>query len=153
MICFGSKDSQNTSFLWINRAEIKIPLINLKIQFTPTVAGVNPTVNLSVSSNSGSEAAASSAVTGDQTVTLGVSGTNITAGDYNLTNTTITILSGQTTGSTTFTIVDDPLDINGTEANYQVIRVTGGIPAFYTPSAVDAVNNTFTANNVSNFSD
>ena len=36
---------------------------------------------------------------------------------------------------------------------YQVIRVAGGIPTFYTPSTVDTVNNMFTASNVSNFSD
>ncbi|WP_375562299.1 T9SS type A sorting domain-containing protein [Bernardetia sp. OM2101] len=82
-----------------------------------------PTVNLSVSSNTGSEAAASaitvtatasSAVTGDQTVNLAASGTGITAGDYSLSNTTITILDGQTTGTATFTVVDDALS-EGTE--------------------------------------
>jgi predicted extracellular nuclease len=46
-------------------------------------------------------------VTGDQTVSLGVSGTNITASDYTLSNPTIPIPSGQTTGSVTFTVVDD----------------------------------------------
>lgn len=82
-----------------------------------------PTVNLSVSANSGTEAAAtvitvtataSAAVTGDQTITIGVSGTNITAGDYSLSNTTITIPNGSTTGSVTFTITDDVL-VEGTE--------------------------------------
>lgn len=75
-----------------------------------------PTVNLSVSTNSASEtgqtavtvtATASSAVSGNQTVSLGVSGTGITAGDYTLSNTTITIPNGQTAGSVTFTVVDD----------------------------------------------
>lgn len=83
----------------------------------------NPTVNLTVSSNAGSEASAtvitvtataSSAVTGNQTVSLGVSGTGITAGDYTLSGTTITILNGQTIGTTTFTVVDDVL-VEGTE--------------------------------------
>ncbi|MFN6464904.1 MAG: putative Ig domain-containing protein [Nostoc sp. DedVER02] len=87
------------------------------------IASGNPTVNLSVNTNSGTEAGttqiivtatASSVVSGDQTVNLGVTGTNITAGDYNLSNTVITILNGQTTGSVTFTIVDDAL-IEGTE--------------------------------------
>ena len=85
---------------------------------TASTVNTNPTVNLSVSSNSGTEAAAtiitvtataSPAVTGNQTVSLGVSGTNITSGDYNLSNTTITILNGATTGTVTFTVVDDPL--------------------------------------------
>jgi Secretion system C-terminal sorting domain/Calx-beta domain len=83
-----------------------------------TISGsaILPTVNLSVSSNAGTEAGAtvitvtatsSSAVSGDQTVSLGVSGTNITAGDYSLSNTTITIPNGSTTGSVTFTVTDD----------------------------------------------
>ncbi len=94
------------------------------VAFAPvSAAPANPTVNLSVSPNTGTEAAqtsitvtatASSAVTSDQTVTLTVSGTNITTGDYTLNNTTtnsvtITILSGQTTGTATFKVVDDVL--------------------------------------------
>jgi Calx-beta domain len=88
-----------------------------------SVVSATPAVNLSVSSTSGTEAAttvitltatASSAVSGDQTVSLGVSGTNITAGDYTLSNPIITIPSGQTTGSVTFTVVDDSL-VEGTE--------------------------------------
>ena len=84
---------------------------------------VNPTVNLSVSANAGTEAGttvitvtatASSAVSGDQTVSLAVTGTGITTGDYNLTNSTITILNGQTTGTVTFTVVDDAL-VEGSE--------------------------------------
>jgi CSLREA domain-containing protein len=83
-----------------------------------------PVVNLSVSSNSGSEATplpaitvtarASDPVAGDQTVSLGVSGTNITGDDYILSNSTITIPSGETTGSVTFTVVDDVI-FEGTE--------------------------------------
>ena len=88
-----------------------------------TVISANPIVNLSVDINAASESAAtvvtvtataSAAVTGNQTVSLGVSGTGITAGDYNLSNTTITIPNGSTTGTVTFTIVDDA-DVEGTE--------------------------------------
>ncbi|MFN6483348.1 MULTISPECIES: putative Ig domain-containing protein [unclassified Nostoc] len=87
------------------------------------IASGNPTVNLSVSTNSGTEAGttqitvtatASSAVSGNQTVSLGVTGTGITAADYNLSNTAIAILDGQTAGSITFTVVDDTV-IEGTE--------------------------------------
>jgi uncharacterized protein len=86
--------------------------------FAVTVASPNPTVNLSVSTNAGTEAGttvitvtvtASSAVIGNQTVTLGVSGTGIIAGDYDLRSNTVTIPSGQTTGSTTFIITDDTI--------------------------------------------
>ncbi|XHX78745.1 MAG: choice-of-anchor I family protein [Stenomitos frigidus ULC029] len=85
--------------------------------------GGTPTVNLAVSTNTGSEAGqtivtvtatASSAVTGDQTVSLGVSGTGITAGDYALSANTITIPNGATTGTVTFTVVDDAI-AEGTE--------------------------------------
>ena len=80
--------------------------------------GGTPTVNLSVSSSAGSEAAqtvvtvtatASAAVSGDQTVSLAVSGTGITAGDYALSNATITIPNGTSAGSVTFTVVDDAI--------------------------------------------
>lgn len=87
------------------------------VAFAPVAAVVTPSVSLSVSSNTGSEntpgtiitvtATASSPVTGDQTVLLNVSGTNITAGDYTLSNTTITILNGQTTGTVNFNVQDD----------------------------------------------
>jgi hypothetical protein len=86
-------------------------------------SGGNPSVNLSVSANTGSEtgttivtvtATASSAVSGNQTVNLGVSGTGITAGDFTLSSNTIAISNGATTGSVTFTVVDDTLT-EGTE--------------------------------------
>ncbi len=90
---------------------------------TFTIGAANPAVNLSVSTNTGSEAGqtvitvtatASSAVSGDQTVNLGVTGTGITAGDYTLSNTAITIPNGATSGSITFTVVDDT-QFEGTE--------------------------------------
>ena len=102
-------------------------------------------VNLSVSSNAGTEAGttiitvtatASSTVSSNQTVDLGVSGTNITAGDYNLGNTTITIASGQTTGTTTFTVVNDAL-AEGTETATLTIS---------NPSANIALGSTTTQN-------
>ena len=82
-----------------------------------------PTVNLSVSSNAGDEtgttvitvtATSTSTLTSDQTVSLNINGTSITAGDYSLSNTLITIPAGQTTGTVTFTVVDDAL-AEGTE--------------------------------------
>ena len=81
-----------------------------------TITVANPGVNLSVSSNTASEASpmaitvtatASAPVVGDQTVSLAVTGTGITTGDYTLSSTTITIPNGQTAGFVTFTVVDD----------------------------------------------
>jgi hypothetical protein len=82
-----------------------------------------PRVNLSGSTNTGSEAettivtvtaSASEPVIGNQTVDLAIMGTGITPNDYSLSNSIITIPNGQTTGTITFTIVDDALG-EGTE--------------------------------------
>ncbi|WP_108808430.1 gliding motility-associated C-terminal domain-containing protein [Aquimarina spinulae] len=82
-----------------------------------------PTVNLSASSNTGTEAdetiitvraTSSMAVVGAQTIDIAVTGTGITPSDFALSTTTITIPDGMTTGTVTFTIVDD-IDIEGTE--------------------------------------
>ncbi|MCE7995944.1 MAG: T9SS type B sorting domain-containing protein, partial [Roseivirga sp.] len=116
-----------------------------------------PTVDLSVSANVGTEAAgtvititaiASQAVDGDQTIDLGVSGTGITNTDYTLSNATITILNGQTTGSVTFTVQDDA-DIEGTEtATLTISNPSVGI----TLGTTTAQNITITDNDVAGFS-
>ncbi len=95
----------------------------------PDPESVVPVVNLSVSATSGTEsgqtqitvtATAAFAVSGDQTVNLVVTGTGITTGDYSLTDADtavgiqIKILNGATTGTVTFTIVDD-LSVEGAE--------------------------------------
>ena len=88
-----------------------------------TLSSGPASVNLSVSANIGTEAAstvitvtatASAAVTGDQTLSLAVTGTGITAGDYTLSNATVTILNGATNGTVTFTVADDAI-AEGTE--------------------------------------
>ena len=127
-----------------------------------TIAAITPTVNLSVSSNSGSEAGttvitvtatASSAVTGNQTVNLGVTGTGITAGDYTLSNSSITILNGQTTGSVTFTVVDDVL-VEGTEtATLTISNPSTGIALGITTSQnITVTDNDVAANPTVNLS-
>ncbi len=95
-----------------------------------------PTVYLSISAESGSEAAAtqitvtassSAPVIGDQSVSLGVSGTNITAGDYTLSGQTITISNGAVIGTATFGIVNDGL-VEGTEtATLTISNPSAGI--------------------------
>jgi len=90
---------------------------NKGIAFAPVSTGT-PSVNLSVSSNTGSEAGttvitvtatAATTLSSSQTVSLSVTGSNITAGDYTLSNSTITIPSGSSSGSVTFTVFDDLL--------------------------------------------
>ncbi|MBU4424855.1 MAG: ExeM/NucH family extracellular endonuclease [Gammaproteobacteria bacterium] len=93
------------------------------IVVSSVAASANPTVTLSVSAATGTEAGttvitvtatASAAVTGDQTVDLAVTGAGITAGDYTLSGTTITIADGATTGTVTFTVANDS-DVEGSE--------------------------------------
>lgn len=100
-------------------------------------------VNLSVSSTGGSEALSSviaitatadAPVVGDQTVSLTVGGANITSGDYVLSNTTITILNGQTTGSVTFTIQDDNLREGLETAIISIQSVSSGLSVGTTSS-------------------
>ena len=95
-----------------------------------------PSVQLSVDSNSGSEAAASvitvtatadATVVGSQTVDLMVSGTGITAGDYVLGNTQLTITDGTTTASTSFTVVDDSLNEGDEDAMVSISTVSSGL--------------------------
>ncbi|CCH52646.1 hypothetical protein BN8_01660 [Fibrisoma limi BUZ 3] len=104
---------------------------------TATLAGpALPAVNLSVSTNAASEAdptavtvtaTVSSAVSGDQTVSLAVTGTGITADDYTLSNMTITIPDGALSGSVTFTVVDDAA-VEGTEtATLTISNPSSGI--------------------------
>ena len=85
----------------------------------PTLPLVTLSVNPAAASEAGATvvtvtATSSAPVTGDQTVSLAVTGTGITATDYSLSAATITILNGQTNGSVTFTIADDSED-EGTE--------------------------------------
>ena len=95
-----------------------------------------PNVSISLSTNAASEAAltvvtvtatSSAPVTGNQTVALSVTGPGITAGDYTLSNTTITILSGQTTGSVTFTVIDDGLSEGPETAAIALTTPSAGI--------------------------
>ena len=105
----------------------------LKVQL---VAEPPPAVILSVSAAIGTEAGltqitvtatAASAVSGDQTVTLDVSGTGITTDDYALSQATITILSGQTIGSVTFTVKDDLLNEGNETATLALSSPSAGI--------------------------
>ncbi|AFY46475.1 Ca2+-binding protein, RTX toxin [Nostoc sp. PCC 7524] len=117
-------EGTETATLTISNPSAGITLGGTTTQnITITDNDVAPIVNLSVSSNTGTEAettvitvtaTASSTVSGNQTVNLGVSGTGITTSDYYLSNITITIPNGQTSGSVTFIVADDAI-VEGTE--------------------------------------
>lgn len=105
------------------------------VAFAP-LAPPTPVVSLAVSSNTASEtdetiitvsANTSSAVSGDQTIDIAVSGTGITLTDYSLSSASITILSGQTSSTVTFTILDD-MDIEGQEtATLEISNPSSGM--------------------------
>ena len=100
--------------------------------FTTTTPTVNLSVNNSIGKESGSSvitvtATSNFAVNANQTINLGLAGTNITAGDYSLNNTTITILDGQTTGSVSFTVTDDALVENTESAVLTLSNPSAGI--------------------------
>lgn len=105
---------------------------------TTTGTPVPPSVNLTINSTTGTEAAtsqviltitAASAVIGDQSVSVGISGTGITNGDFTGVTfpTTITILSGQTTGSITFNVADDNASEGDETATFTISSPTSGI--------------------------
>lgn len=90
-----------------------------------------PTVNLSISQNQIAEnggsititAATTSPVNGNQTVTLTASGTATLNSDYSVSNLTITIPNGATSGSETLTVTDDRIDEADSET--AILTITG----------------------------
>jgi hypothetical protein len=107
---------------------------------TTTGTPVAPAVNLTINTITGTEAAATpitltataaSAVVGDQTVTVTLSGAGLTAGDFTgidfSTTQTITILNGATTGTRTFAIADDNLAESSETATFTISTPTSGV--------------------------
>lgn len=93
------------------------------------------TVSLGVSSTSASEAAetvitvtvtATQAVVVDETVTLTVTG-SVGPADYELSNTTVTIPAGQTSGSVTFKVLNDTLEEGSESAVLTISGPSSGI--------------------------
>ncbi|MES2796601.1 MAG: choice-of-anchor I family protein [Bacteroidota bacterium] len=109
----------------------------LKESNTPGMEEISESVivNLSISSPTASEvspaaitvtATASSPVVGNQTVSLGVAGT-VSVGDYSVSNSTITILDGQTTGTVTLTAIDDILSEGSETATLTISSPSAGL--------------------------
>ncbi len=106
-------------------------------------------VNLSASANSATESAATvitltataaEPVIGAQMVSVAASGTGIAATDYLLSASTITIADGATTGSVTFTVVDDALVEALTEtATISVSNPSAGIQLGDTTSVMVSI--------------
>ncbi|MCC5627507.1 choice-of-anchor I family protein [Nostoc sphaeroides CHAB 2801] len=132
-------EGTETATLTISNPSANISLgttVSQNITIADNEVAAFPTVNLSLSATAGLEAnttaitvtaTASSAVSGNQTVNLGVSGTGITTGDFYLTNNIITIPSGQTTGSVTFIVADDAIAEATETATLTIATPSAGI--------------------------
>ncbi len=102
-----------------------------------------PTVNVSVSASAGTEvgttaitvtATSNSTLTSNETVDLTVTGTSISSGDYTLVDgdgtlagIQIKILSGATTGTSTFTVVNDNLNEGTETATINISNPSAGL--------------------------
>ncbi|MBK7801800.1 MAG: VCBS repeat-containing protein [Chloracidobacterium sp.] len=128
----------NGGTIWIRWNDFNVSGADDALGIDDLAAKANPinAVDLNVDLNSATEtgatavtvtATASDAVVGQQSVNLGVSGTNITAGDYTLSDTTITIPNGQTSGTVTFTIQDDATFEGPETATLTISNPTSGI--------------------------
>jgi uncharacterized protein len=135
----------NTATNWITQdatGDQSIDGTGPDVPFSDTVFAIGtttillPSVNLTVSTAAGVEAnttaitvtaTASAAVTGNQTVALGVTGLGITTSDYYLTSNTIAILNGQTTGSVTFIVADDTMPETAETATLTIAAPSAGI--------------------------
>lgn len=109
-----------------------------------------PSVNLSINQNNASEALSSPItitlttdfpVSGNQTIGLMVSGTGITTGDYYLTKTTVTILSGQSTGTSLLVIADDAVSENMEQLTISMATFSAGVVSGNTTSAIINIEN------------
>ena len=119
-----------------------------------TVSNTPRAVNLSLDETAGTEAGgtvitatatAEAAVSGDQTVNIASSGTNITSTDGSFSVSTITISSGATTGTSTFTILNDTL-VEGTEtATLTISNPSSGIALGSTLTGTVAITDNDTA--------
>lgn len=109
------------------------------------------TVSLSVSATNAFEitgnlitvtATASAPVATDQTVQLAVTGTNITAADYQLSSATITIPAGSTVGTVTFKALDDGVTEGAETAVLTISNPSSGLQLGTTVSQqIDIVDN------------
>ena len=88
-------------------------------------------------------AATDTVVTGEQTIDLNVSGDGITAADYTLSDSTLIIPDGSTSGSVTFTVLDDAIVERGVEtAVLTISNLSAGLdPGSIVSQAVDIQDN------------
>jgi hypothetical protein len=111
---------------------------------TPMAGGLNPTVSLTITPATASETGqtqltatvtASTAVTGDQTVNFALTSGTAGTADFVSIPATITILSGQTSGTATFNVADDVLIESTETATFTISNPSAGITLGVTTTA------------------
>ncbi len=108
----------------------------LNKSLTTLTPAINPSVEISASLNSGTEAdqtiitltvTSDLPVSGDQNVSLDVTGFDVFPTDYNLSSINVVILDGETTGSVTFTVSDDAVYEGNETATITLVNPSPGI--------------------------
>lgn len=117
-----------------------LPTVQLDV--SPTVASESSTTQLTIT------VTASAAVSGDQTVALGVTGSGVSPSDFQAAlPTSITILDGQTSASVTVDIADDA-DVEGQEtANFAISAPSAGLVLGTTTNVFVVINDNDSAAN------
>jgi hypothetical protein len=121
---------------------------NVSVSGSPAIG---QPVNLSASASQGTEnaqtvititATVANPVSANETVTLQVAGTNISSGDYTLSSNSLVIANGQTSGSVTFTIVDDQVRENTETAIVSIANLSVGLASGTVSSVnIDIIDN------------
>jgi hypothetical protein len=108
----------------------------LNKSLTTLTPAINPSVEISASLITGTEAdqtvitltvTSDLPVSGDQNVSLDVTGFDVFATDYNLSSINVVILDGETTGSVTFTVSDDAVYEGNETATITLVNPSPGI--------------------------
>jgi hypothetical protein len=126
-------NSLNPADILVTNRDNDLPVVNLSV--TPTTAAEADTTAVTVTATTSAE------VNGDQTVGLNVIGDEITGSDFALSNTQITIPNGTTTGSTTFTILDDNFTEGNETAILELFNPSEGIQLGNTTATVTITDN------------
>ncbi|MGB3403611.1 MAG: Ig-like domain-containing protein [Microcoleaceae cyanobacterium] len=92
-------DNLNPADILVTNQDDDLPVVNLSV--TPTLTTEADTTTVTITATTSAE------VNGDQTISLNVTGDEITGSDFTLSNSQITIANDTTTGSATLTILDD----------------------------------------------
>lgn len=116
-LTLGSASSQQLEI--VDNDVVTLPVVNLTLSSYYGDEGTTPVVNVIITSTA--------AVTGNQSVTLQITGTNVTSDDYVLSSNTITIPNGFTSGHVTFTVVNDTLAEASEYVLFTITSPTSGI--------------------------